>query len=125
MDLGDALVNSLLGFVSGLLGGYFAGRAQIRYQLRTATSIEIRRLTIEVQRAFHNWIMRPAYTKETGDYHGGRYVGVKIDALRSYYRACGDWLDSKSRKSVERLLQGFGAHFHAHMEACGFKERRK
>jgi hypothetical protein len=101
---------------SGVLG-YIAGRAQIRYELRAATTNEIRRLTIEVQRAFHDWIMRPAYTGGPGDYDRGPEIGAKIDALSIYYRVHDDWLDCKARESVEHILQGLGGHYTSHMEA--------
>ena len=106
----------LLLAVRGVLAGYIAGRAQTRYELQAATTIEIRRLSIEVQRAFRDWIMRPAIGGP-GDYHRGPEVGAKIDALSGYYWAHHDWLDGKTQESVEHILQGLGEHFTSHMEA--------
>lgn len=116
-----ALVNSLLGLISGLFGGYVAGRAQIRYQQRAIATTEMRRLMLEARQAFHNWIVRPAYTKGPGDYRRGSQVGAKIDALTLYFKAHEDWLDGKARASAEQIASTFGAYYVAHMHACSNK----
>jgi hypothetical protein len=105
--------------------GYYASRAQVGYQLRATATNELRRLTIEARAAFHNWIARPAYTGGPGDFDGGTNVGAKIDVLNIYFKAHREWLDGKSRESMERILVGLGGHFHAHMTACGFPNERK
>jgi hypothetical protein len=111
--------------VSGILSGYYAARAQAGYQLRATTTNEVRKLTIEARRAFHNWIMRPAYTRGPGDFHGGREVGTKIDALSVYYQAQAEWLDDNARESLDEIAHGLAAHYRAHMEASSIKDWRK
>jgi hypothetical protein len=121
----DVLAGFVGGLVSGILSGYYAAHAQAGYQLRATTTNEVRKLTIEARRAFHNWIMRPAYTRGPGDFYGGREVGTKIDALSHYYQAQAEWLDDKARESLEQIIHGLGAHYTRHMEACANKDLRK
>jgi hypothetical protein len=115
-----AVVEVLAGFVGGLLSGYFVSRTQVAYQLRADTTNEVRKVALEAQRTFRAWIARPAYGggRGPGDYHGGDAVGEKIDALSAHFTVQGRWLDDTSREAVERIWEGFGQHFSAHMEAC-------
>ena len=122
MEFSSALLNSVVGLLSGLLGGYFAGRAQIRYQLRASATTDIRRLMLDARQAFHNWILRPAYYRGPGDYHKGSHVGAKIDTLSTYLRTNEDWLDRETRASAEQIARTLGEHYLAHMEACSFKD---
>jgi hypothetical protein len=124
-ELLDALPGFIGGLLSGIIGGYYAGRAQVSYQLRATAVTEISRLTIEAMQAFRNWIMVPAYTDGPGDYHKGPYVGAKIDSLSVYYRANAEWIDGRARDSVESIVQGFTGHYAAHMEACHIRDWRK
>ena len=121
----DALPGFIGGLLSGIVGGYFVARTQTSYQLRAAATIEVRKLAIEASQAFHNWIMRPAYTRGPGDYHGGGEVGAKIDALGLSYRTQAEWFDDNARESLERIVHGFRAHYVSHMEACSTKDLRK
>lgn len=117
----DFLLGIVGGLVSGAFSGYYAAWAKVGYEHRATTTNELRSRTIEAKAAFHNWIARPAYTTHgTGDYDGVTNVGVKSDALSAYFRAHREWLDGKSRESMERILVSLGRHFHAHMTACSF-----
>jgi hypothetical protein len=78
-----------------------------------------------VLRSGISFASRPAYTGGAGDFHQGPYVGAKMDALRLYYNAQDNWLDSKAGESVERIIQGFHVHYHAHMEACQIKDWKR
>jgi hypothetical protein len=126
VDVVAGFVGGLLsGVLTGVVSGYFVARTQVAYQLRTATTNEVRKLALEAQRAFRAWIMRPAYGggRARGDYDGGDAIGEKIDALSSYLKVHDDWLDDTSQESVERILDGLGQHFVAHMQACSSDDR--
>jgi hypothetical protein len=123
--VGGLLSGVVSGVVGGYVSGYFVSRIQVAYQLRTATTNEVRKLALEAQKAFRAWIMRPAYGggRGRGDYDGGDAIGEKIDALSSYLKVHDDWLDDTSQESVERILDGLGQHFVAHMQACSSDDR--
>ena len=119
--VGGLLSGVVSGVVGGYVSGYFVSRIQVAYQLRTATTNEVRKLALDAQRTFRAWIMRPAYGggRERGDHHGAGAVGEKIDALSTtHFTVHKRWLDDTSQEAVERIWDSLDQHFHAHGEAC-------
>jgi hypothetical protein len=126
VDVVGGFVGGLLsGVLTGGVSGYFVARTQVAYQLRAATTNEVRKLALEAQRTFRAWISRPAYGggRRQGDLHGADAVGEKIDALSAHFMVHDDWLDDTSKEAVKRIWDGLGQHFSAHLDACFIGDR--
>jgi hypothetical protein len=107
----DALPGLIGGLVSGLVAGHYAARTEVSYQRRATVVTELRGLIFETNRPFRSWIMKSDYPSEPEDLHAGFYeVAAKVDALASYYGVHAEWLSSRTRESIEEIIEGFREH---------------
>jgi hypothetical protein len=75
-------------------------------------------VALEAQGTFREWIKRPLYGLERGDFHEGYAVEEKIYALRALFTVQGRRLDDASKEAVQRIWDGLVRHHRAHMDAC-------
>ena len=115
----DALPGLIGGLVSGLLAGHYAARTEVGYQRRATVLTEVRGLIFETKRPLRSWIMKSEYPSESEDLDAGFFyeVGAKVDALASYYGVHAEWLSSRTRESVEEIIEGFREHNSRLMDA--------